>query len=99
MPRYVAGVDRGVLPMGLCVTSINLLKMFPFIIFPCCKFKLLEFSLIDLFTAFTKKPLIKLDFPEPDTPQQTFNFPVGIDRDKFFKFLNLTFSILNQSEL
>ena len=87
-PVYVAGLERGVLPIGdwsifmiLSIFSMPFISLclpgFPFIVY-----NLLAKPLYNI--SFTK-----VDFPEPETPVTTVNTPNGNFTFIFFKLFSL----------
>ena len=83
-PVYVAGLDRGVLPIGFCdiATSLSILsKPKIFLNFPGFSFELYNLEA----TALQSISLIKLLFPLPDTPVTQVKVPSGISTSIFFK--------------
>ena len=83
-PVYVAGFERGVLPIGDWSMFI-ILSMFsiPFI---SLHFPGFSFDLFISFATFLYNiSFINVDFPEPDTPVIQVNTPSGIFTFMFFR--------------
>ena len=92
MPKYVAGVDLEVLPIGFWSTSIALLKSCPFLITPKSVDKFFFLEMMASFIPENSTLRIKVDFPAPETPQQTIRRPLGIVKVSLSMLRNFTFS-------
>ena len=87
-PVYVAGFERGVLPIGDWSIFI-ILSIFsnPFMLlcFPGFKFEpFISFALVLYNISFTN-----VDFPEPDTPVTQVNTPKGKSTVIFFRLFSV----------
>ena len=80
----MAGLERGVRPIGDWLISITLSKCtIPFIDSKCSGFRKLEYNSLEI--KGYKVWFIRLDLPEPDTPVMLVNFPNGNFTVTFFK--------------
>ena len=94
-PVYVAGLERGVLPIGLWVILITLVNKSVFSIVACTSSGSWVSFLNNLFLIRGYKvSLIRLDFPEPETPVMHVSKPNGISTETFYKLFLSTFSNL-----
>ncbi len=81
---YVAGLDLGVLPMGLCSTFRTLSISLKPLIFMCLPIKsLLRYN--EWLSALYKVSITSVLFPDPDTPVTHVNTPIGNSTSIFFK--------------
>ncbi len=91
---YVAGFERGVLPIGDWSIAITLS------ILSIPEISLWAPELICVLEKWFSKLLskisfIKVDFPDPDTPVTDTNSPKGISTSRFFKLFSDAFLIIN----
>ena len=83
-PVYVAGLLRGVLPIGFCEIAIILsILSIPIIFLNLPGFSLELFNTLE--TCLHSISLINVDLPDPDTPVIQVNVPSGISTSMFFK--------------
>src|SRR5690554_6246689 len=89
MPVWVAGFERGVRPIGLWSISTTLSSCLSPSILLCSA----AFNVVALFKAVAangiKVRLIKVDFPEPETPVIQVINPSGMVKSTLFRLLPL----------
>ena len=84
IPVYVTGLDLGVLPIGLWLISITLsTSSVPSIFSKASVFRELLLRIFD--KAGKSVWLIRVDFPEPETPVTLTIFPRGISKSIFLR--------------
>lgn len=84
---YVAGLERGVLPIGLWFISI-ILSIFSYPCISLCLPTGFLLLFIILFNPLYNISLTRVLFPDPDTPVTILKVPSGIEIFIFFKLFS-----------